>query len=348
MSKTKHRKTRGQKIKMLLAACVMALTMSCVGVKYVTIEQYAPPKYLFPPDAKSLAVLNNVDSANIYIINPYIDVWSVDGDSVMQYVAQAFADSELFSEVVVLDSCIFPKGDTIAHLLTKLDVAELCEYLQTDMLFTCDFGGISRNNPDIYYNEEGKYYLLAHVYAPTRTDPIYLMNVEGLLDMSIATREDKEKAEQKAFPLIGNAGVKNFTPRWDLRERSFYAGKAYDLREATICVKEDNWDGAYAFWDKYGKKKNKRHKLISCYNKALYYEMQDSIDKSFELLKEAKTYASDTTAVDSTLLKNWEASSAYYGDAGEYPYTDYQRICNYERILTERKAEILKLNLLKE
>ena len=340
--------------KSVFALAGLLLMVSCIGVKYVSIEQYAPPRFLLPADATRIAILNNADTANVYVLNQDITVWPIAGDSIMEYVAQSFADAELFSEVIVLDSCIFPKGGKTAHRLTQEEVQKFCNELGVDMLMTCDFGGIS-TLPNYNYlgsltwqeYDVDKYFLLAHMYAPTRKDPFYTLILEEPWDKRVQSNAQMTKALQEALPLIGEASVKYFLPEWDLRERAFYSGSAYSLREATICVKEGDWDGAYAFWEKYGQSNKKRNKLIACYNKALYFEMNDSLDKALMLLEEAKTYAPDSTVLDSTQLKEWENMLEEYEYVSDYPYTDFQRITNYERILTERQKEITQLNILK-
>lgn len=340
-------------LKTIIVSAALLLTGGCIGVKYVSIEQYAPPRYLLPPDASRIAVLNNVDSANMYVINPNIEVWLADGDSIMEYVAQALADSELFSEVIVLDSCIFPKGNTVAHSLTQQEVQEYCNMLGVDIIMTCEFGGIStyRNysyaGPVTWYNlESDEYFLFAHVYAPTRKDPFYSLKLEESWSKTVERREKMPEAVHEALPLIGEASVKYFLPYWDLRERSFYWSTNYNLREATISVKEGDWDTAFSYWQKYGKSRKARRRLISCYNQALYYEMQDSLDLAFNMLREAKSYVTDSTALDSAQIKAWGTLGLDYTGADDDLLTDYQRIRKYEQMLTERKAEITKLKLL--
>lgn len=83
--------------------------------------------------------------------------------------------------------------------------------------------------------------------------------------------------------------------------------------------------------------------MAAAYNEALWYEMHDSIGEALGKLQEARTFVTDTTALDSTRFRQWNLDAAHYG-LGEYPYTDYQRIRNYERILRDRQAEVQKLN----
>ena len=68
--------------------------------------------------------------------------------------------------------------------------------------------------------------------------------------------------------------------------------------------------------------------------------MNDSIRLALSCLDEADTYVTDTTAVDSTLLRDWYDADFTIGD---FPYTDHQRISQYRAILRERQDELVKI-----
>jgi len=322
----------------------LAFLISCINVKYVAIDQYVPAAYPLP-EGVSIAVLNNLSPHNVAISDPGLHLYSCDGDSLMEHVAQAFADAGIFTEVVVLDSCLYPAGDTIYHLLTPREVARLCDTLAVDLLYVCDYGCITSWGPEADDGER-KFYLASHVYASGHTNPTHSFIIDGNLRRgTYRTSRDVARWIQRTYPEMGRMAAESFAPHWETCNRSFYSGTAYNLREATVCVSDGDWDGAYQLWQRQAQNKNPRQRLISLYNQALYHEMNDSLDLALRCLDEADTYATDTAAIDSTTLRLW-----YEADLriGEFPFTDHQRIDDYRSLLRQRQQDMQRLMMKNE
>ena len=314
------------------------LLVSCVSVKYVAIEQYVPAPYPLPKDI-SVAVLNNLSPYNVSLINE-VYAYSFDGDSLMEYVAQAFADAELFGEVVVLDSCIYPLGDTIFHQLTDEEVRHLCDTLDVDALYVCDYGCVTSWGPEAI-DGECETYLASHVYVPGHKEPTHSFILDDFLRRgTFRSRHEVDRWIARSYPLTARLAVDCFAPHWDSRDRAFYHSTASNMREATVCIREGDWEGAYRYWQRQAQKTKPRQRLISLFNQALYHEMHDSIDLALRCLDAADIYAADTTAVDSTLLNEWRNADFVIG---QFPYTDHQRIVYYRSLLRQREDEIQKL-----
>ena len=323
----------------LITLFTLFLFISCVSVKYVSIEQYVPAPYPLPRDIR-VGVLNNFSPHNVAFLDDGIYAYSLDGDSVMEYVAQAFADEELFDEVVVLDSCIYPRGDTIYHLLTEQEVQRLCDTLAVDILYVCDYGCVTSWGPEAI-DGQCEAYFASHIFVPGRTEPTHSFILNHFLRHgTYRNRAEVERWTQRSYPLVGTMAVQRLAPHWETCDRSFYHSTAYNMREATVCVRDGDWDGAYRHWQRQERNKTPRQRLISLYNQALYHEMNDSIDLALRCLDLADTYAADTTAVDSVLLREWYDADFHIG---EYPFTDHQRITDYRKLLHNREDEINKL-----
>ncbi|MBO7499054.1 MAG: hypothetical protein J6T64_07680 [Bacteroidaceae bacterium] len=325
---------------------LFSLLVSCVSVKYVAIEQFVPAPFPLP-EGMSIAVLNNLSPHNVSLIDSDVYAYSFDGDSLMEHVAQAFADAELFSEVVVLDSCIYPQGDTIFHLLSEPEVRHLCDILAVDMLYVCDYGCVTSWGPEAIDGER-KTYLASHLYVPDGKEsfkgielPHPFIFDQILRRGTYRTRYELNRWKERSYPIVSQMAVECFAPHWESRDRLFYHGTSRNLREATVCVRDGNWDGAYRCWQQQAQKRSPRQRLISLYNQALYHEMNDSVDLALSTLDQADTYATDTTAVDTLALREWFQTDFTIGN---FPYTDHQRIVNYRTLLRERKEELQKLD----
>jgi len=324
----------------MYAILLVFLLVSCVNIKYVSIDQFVPPPYPLP-DGMSIAVLNNCSSNNINHTDPNIYIYSCDGDSIMEHVAQAFADSELFTEVVVLDSCLYPEGDTIYHLLTPREVSRLCDTLAVDLLYVCDYGCITSWGPEAEDGER-RVYLASHVYINGRKDPSHSLITDlPLRPGTYRTKSEVERWRNRSYPLMGRMAIECFAPHWETCNRSFYDGTNYNLREATVCVRDGDWEGARQLWQKLLDKKP-HQRLMALYNIALSHEMNDSLDLALRCLNEADTYATDTSPIDSIALQEWYDADLHLG---EFPYTDHQRIDDYRSILKQRQEDMHKLSI---
>ena len=318
---------------------------SCSSVKYLAIEQLVPSSFFFASDATRVGVLNNFSEHNVYAMSDDFNAYSCNGDTLMESVAQAFADEGVFGEVVVLDSCLYPAKDTVQHVLSRSEVKRLCDMLDVDILYVCDYGGITFYPPEDYRRTR-MFYLVSRLYAPTRDTPMHTFVLHGdMKDGTFHNEKDARKAMLSTYPAIGALATHRFAPSWETRERSFYATRHYEMREATVCVREGDWECAVAHWRKYGERKKQRCKFMAAYNEALYYEMTDSLDKALENLDRSLLYVKSTEALDSTRVRDWLNA---YGDLDGYPFTDNQRVTYYRETLKKREKEIQQLIILQQ
>jgi len=333
-----HRAFQGYS-RVLVLVLGLCSVLSCVSIKYVYIDQFVPASHPLP-EGISIGVLNNFSPNNIVLIDEGLYVYSFDGDSLMEYVAQALADTEMFSEIVVLDSCIYPQGDTVIHMLKEPEVRRLCDTLDVDMLYVCEYGCVTSWGPEAV-DGDCRTYLASHVYVPGHKEPTHTFILDEFLRRgTYRTRIEVERWIQRSYPIVGRMAADCLTPHWETRDRIFYHGTDFNMREATVCVSDGDWEGAYHYWQRQAQKQNPRQRLISLYNQALYHEMNDSIDLALRMLDEADTYSKDTTAVDSVALREWFNADLAIGN---FPYTDHQRIVNYRTLLHERQNELQKL-----
>ena len=309
---------------------------------------------MIPPGARRLGVLNNFSRNNVFLLYDNLELLPCNPDSLVEYVAMAFADEGLFDEVVVLDSCLYTPSDTSFHELTREEVCRLCEVMNVDLLYVCDFASVSQIKQELIrdyianeYIWPRRYLLSSHFYAPTRNAPLHSFVLGGDLKNGVfVDRIELDKQLSQLYFMWGQLAVRPFIPQWDCRERSFFTSPRYGFREATTCVRDGDWECALAHWKSMAQSGNKHYRLYAAYNEALYWEMCDSIDHSLDCLKLALTFAGDTSSVDVEDYSQWLEAREENGYSGEYPFTNYQRILMYEDILKERQKEIQKLNLL--
>lgn len=337
-------KGRGWRMTLAVAGVVTFLS-SCIGMKYVTLEQMIPPPIVVPTHNTRLAVLNNCSPYNIPAVRPDVRLIHSAGDSLMEHTAQGLADADIFAEIVVLDSCLYPANDTLPHTLSQQEVQQLCHNLDVDLLLVCDYGGIACavvQGRTIFHGS--RYYMPCHLYAPSRETPLRsLMFESGFSRRHFRGQVEIDSVMHEVYDMLCMQIAKSFQPVWEERERNFFDGHLYDLREATVCVKDGDWDGAMMHWQRVGEKHSDRYKLMALYNEALYHEMVDSVGKSIDCLNKAMEYVTTTAEQDSVKLKHWLDS---YGSLDGYKFTDRQLIGQYQKQLAARQNEVQQLNIL--
>lgn len=81
--------------------------------------------------------------------------------------------------------------------------------------------------------------------------------------------------------------VNHLLPHWVQTNRYYYDGGSVEMRDAGICVREDDWDGAFKLWNAVYEKAKGVRKMRAAFNIALYHEMRDDIRKASEWAEKA-------------------------------------------------------------
>ena len=61
-----------------------------------------------------------------------------------------------------------------------------------------------------------------------------------------------------------------------------------EMRDAGVCLRENDWDGAYNLWNTAYEKRKGQQKMKAAFNIALYYEIKNHVKQAGEWLEKAK------------------------------------------------------------
>lgn len=128
-------------------------------------------------------------------------------------------------------------------------------------------------------------------------------------------------ALQIAAQMAGENYSKRFTASWETANRLYSIPPLPDFAAADKLVQQEKWDDAIVLWRRYADDSNGKMAINARYNLALAYEMKDELDSARKWLESAQQIASDYRS------KN-----------------DLEMIRHYQKLLTERQNDILKLN----
>lgn len=96
-------------------------------------------------------------------------------------------------------------------------------------------------------------------------------------------------------------------PYWQQTERLYYAGGCVEMRDASVYIKEGDWQGAYDLWlSVFEGRKSEKMKAHAALNLAVAAEMLDRLGEAEQWLDKAKRYVGEGSEEEMV----WKYSSA--------------------------------------
>lgn len=131
-------------------------------------------------------------------------------------------------------------------------------------------------------------------------------------------RQMQEEAASYAAYML----TQMLVPYWKQTERIYYDGGCVEMRDAAVCVRENDWQGAYDLWKSlFDHSKSNKLKIKSAFNLALASEMQGDLPQAEKWMKEVEkrvTAGSDEEAV-------WKFYAAQLAERSkDFPYLNAQ------------------------
>jgi hypothetical protein len=124
-----------------------------------------------------------------------------------------------------------------------------------------------------------------------------------------------------ASQMAGENYSKRFFASWESVKRMYSIPPLPDFEAAEKYLVKGDWDNAIMLWKRYAADKNGKMAINARYNLALAYEMKDDLDTATQWLTAAQQIAADYRSKE-----------------------DLKRIAAYQKILSQRKKEVARLN----
>lgn len=293
---------------MALVACFGLF--SCSSVSYISMDSLYPSELSFPSDVKKIGVVDNTVNHDTLLATG-ITVGTLEGNGkiMARQLANHIADGDYFDEVILCDSSLRSGGSVNVELkLPQEEVQALVSDLNVDMLVTVD-GVCIKTWPDllIYWDAPAPVEVVAgeissviSIYMPSRKEPMHLaLGAQDTMYWDLGdSRLTERKLVEEASLHAASLPMKYLIPQWKAEERFYYSGGGVDMRDAAVCVQENNWAEAFRLWKRaYDSSKVKSKKRMrAALNLALYYEMQSRIPEALDYAKEAMDIAKPGSA----------------------------------------------------
>ena len=286
------------KIYALYAVALMCCLVSCSSIQTLTFDQLSPATISFPERVRNVAVVNNmpvIPEAKRTILT--LGEMNGNGKKSAEMLASALADSKYFNQVMICDSALNETDLAKRRILSSQEVMQLAEELDADIVFSLDLVDIQTERDEIFYpGLQGSWSVIKakitpvlSLYIPGREEPMNVITKTDSLQWDASMAPSDRQMQEEAASFSAYMLTQMLVPYWQQAERLYYDGGCVEMRDAAVCVRENDWQGAYDLWySLYEQTRSKKLKVRSAINLALASEMQGDVMQAEKWLKEVE------------------------------------------------------------
>ena len=306
----------------ILIVAIGLLVTGCQSIEQLTIDYMLPAEVSFPPSLKRVGVVNNMplvpDNKLIQTQSDSVvprDVllrqtayFNGDAQIATEALAKALAEANYFDEVIIADSALrYNDAAPRTTALSPEEVNQLTQDLQVDFLIALEHIRLKEVRQINYFSDlalyygsiDTKAYPLVRIYLPNRrgamatitaNDSIFWEEVGNTENSVQEQMLDSEEMVKQASEFGGSLPVKQLLPHWRSNYRYFYTNGSVNMRDATVMVREGNWNEAIRLWKQNYNEKKGKQQMQTAFNLAVGHEMTDDLngavqwaDKALEL-----------------------------------------------------------------
>jgi tetratricopeptide (TPR) repeat protein len=311
----------------------MSLLFSCSTVKSIKIETYNPAAITFPPEVKTLMIINNSAQQPDGIGHRYIrgnkedSVISVSADSTAYdfclWLGKNIAESPVFYDVRICEDTL--RRDSVFYAKRPFsagEVKELCESYGVDGLISLDNmffitkvfdTGLGDWPAGSFINIQIMGELRAlwpdqkEIYTFPFSDSLEWYWSDQVYAEDFVEMATKPNVKDAMRYLSGDVGEKmyiNFVPYWSFENRWYYTSVSSEWKRGTVYADAGKWEEAARIWEllfpKIGKW-NSKARLLS--NLALCNEMTGNFDKAIDYAEKSVQLFKENAGEDSEYTK---------------------------------------------
>lgn len=298
-------------IHLLIVALFIVFVASCTTVKTMSIDYLVPARISLPAGMNKVAVINNTaDTFAVRISsNDSIQkvIYQANPKTVADGLAHALVDSHYFKDVVLNDSAFQKKGEN--KKLTQKQVQGITADLGVDFVVAVEGVNMKTDVKQYADPESGYQYIVQaylknkiSVYIPQKTRPLFTVNHKDTIyweyfadspSVSVEEALDEYKMLEEASEFIGTSSAETLVPYWKTGNRFIYDNGSAALRDASLYVKEDNWEKAYELWKAIYKNGKISRRVAAAHNIAVYLELNDNVQEAYEWEEKAVKLTTD-------------------------------------------------------
>lgn len=281
---------------MLVAGAFLA---SCSSLQTLSFDQLQAADVSFPNEVRKVAVINNMPVLKVKDSHEVLsEELEGDGKVAAETLAEHIANVNYFDQVIICDSA-FRAHDEVPRanvILSKEEVQQLSEDLGVDMILSFDRVHIQTKPGVLFYSDfpmpvdavDGVVSPIVRVYIPGRDKPLFVIAKQDTISWELDPTLSDRKIVKEASEYAASVPVDHLLPHWEGVTRFYYDGGNIEMRDAGVCLRENDWEGAYALWKAAYDKRKGQQKMKAAFNIALYHEIKDEVEQAKEWLGKAK------------------------------------------------------------
>lgn len=288
------------KTKITVLLLVLCLFSACTTLQTISFERLQAADVSYPDQVRTVGVINYAPQDK-QERDSILGLWNGDGKVTVESLAREIAATDYFNQVVVCDSALRPVGMGNEEILPMSQADSLIQALGVDMLFAVEQVRIELKEGSLFHTElmvdvpavDGVITPLVRAYVSGRNAPLFSISKTDTICWVVSPELTFGQIVQEASDFAATLPVSYLLPHWKEMNRYYFDGGNMEMRDAGVYIREQNWEGAAALWQKLHDGRKGKVKMRAAYNLALNYELQGDYERAKEYLDTALSLASE-------------------------------------------------------
>lgn len=288
------------KTKITVLLLVLCLFSACTTLQTISFERLQAADVSYPDQVRTVGVINYAPQDK-QERDSILGLWNGDGMVTVESLAREIAATDYFNQVVVCDSALRPVGMGDEEILPMSQADSLIQALGVDMLFAVEQVRIELKEGSLFHTElmvdvpavDGVITPLVRAYVSGRSAPLFSISKTDTICWVVSPELTFGQIVQEASDFAATLPVSYLLPHWKEMNRYYFDGGNMEMRDAGVYIREQNWEGAAALWQKLHDGRKGKVKMRAAYNLALNYELQGDYERAKEYLDTALSLASE-------------------------------------------------------
>ena len=288
------------KTKITVLLLVLCLFSACTTLQTISFERLQAADVSYPDQVRTVGVINYAPQDE-QERDSILGLWNGDGMVTVESLAREIAATDYFNQVVVCDSALRPVGMGNEEILPMSQADSLIQTLGVDMLFAVEQVRIELKEGSLFHTElmvdvpavDGVITPLVRAYVSGRNAPLFSISKTDTICWVVSPELTFGQIMQEASDFAATLPVSYLLPHWKEMNRYYFDGGNMEMRDAGVYIREQNWEGAAALWQKLHDGRKGKVKMRAAYNLALNYELQGDYERAKEYLDTALSLASE-------------------------------------------------------
>ena len=288
------------KTKITVLLLVLCLFSACTTLQTISFERLQAADVSYPDQVRTVGVINYAPQDK-QERDSILGLWNGDGKVTVESLAREIAATDYFNQVVVCDSALRPVGMGNEEIFPMSQADSLIQALGVDMLFAVEQVRIELKEGSLFHTElmvdvpavDGVITPLVRAYVSGRNAPLFSISKTDTICWVVSPELTFGQIMQEASDFAATLPVSYLLPHWKEMNRYYFDGGNMEMRDAGVYIREQNWEGAAALWQKLYDGRKGKVKMRAAYNLALNYELQGDYERAKEYLDTALSLASE-------------------------------------------------------